>query len=85
MQLITSDKLIVYVDEYDEISGGTIEVNGKKYEKIVPVKYDGKLPEDIIVPERYVWDGKTFSKNEKAEKTIEERIEELEDEIKKRS
>lgn len=56
MQLITSDKLIVYVDENDEISGGTIEVNGKTYENVTPVAYSDALPPDIVIPEKYIYE-----------------------------
>lgn len=83
MQLIISDNLVLCVNEYDDITGGDIIVNGKVYKGIKAVAYKGEIPADLA-PERYLWDGKKLVKNDKAEKTIKERIEALEDEIKKK-
>lgn len=67
MQLILSKNLVVFVDEHNEISGGNIMVNGKTYEDVTPVSYDGELPPDIAIPEKYIFQGGILTINPETE------------------
>ena len=54
MQLILSKGLLIGVEETDTITGGAITVNGKTYDDIEAVKYEGELPKNIV-PEKYMF------------------------------
>ena len=64
MQLIlNNDNLVVGIDEQDDIKGGSVTVNGKTYDDVKVLSYDGELPDDIIIPERYIWTAEGIEPN----------------------
>lgn len=56
MNIITSNKAIIYVDPEGFISGGNITINGKTYENVIPASYNGEMPPDIATPEKYIFE-----------------------------
>lgn len=57
MNIITiNNGVILMADPEGFISGGTVDINGKVYENVIPRRYNGELPEDLA-PEKYMLSG----------------------------